>query len=242
MGYRKGGYSNAAVCSYISNREFNKLNGCSPKDVSAHNRLNPAPILKKLKKEINVVWFLKDSGAALDGCSLSPDGISNRHAKKEFTDLMNKLEFPPEVQNRYFLSLIPVTDADSSLKTIEQYQEDKEIIQKIIYEYYKKKSLQFENQYMQGIGKLNPIIINIESYIDLIHTGHFNTIQKDILMDAFMNTLQIDALNEVTKILLNKANTFQSADDNSGTQKPSDYYQNIWDNMKINDSSKEESS
>lgn len=133
---------------------------------------------------------------------------------------------------KILLSLIPVTDSDNSLKSIEQYLEDKENIKNALYEYNEKKMIHADSPFMQIISQLDPIIKNIENYIDLIHTEHFHTTQKNILMDALMDKLQLDALHESIKMLLDQAKIYQSAYHDFNIPEAGKYYQDIWDQIK----------
>lgn len=74
--------------------ENNNLNSYELKGPDLNLALN---ILKK--KDINVVWVLTDSGAALKGFSIYPTGIEDRKAKKALVDLLNIWEFPDKAKN-----------------------------------------------------------------------------------------------------------------------------------------------
>lgn len=78
--------------------ENNNSNSYKPKIQYLNHDLNQA--LNILKKEdINIIWVLTDSGAALKGFTIHPTGIEDRKAKKALVDLLNIWEFPDKAKN-----------------------------------------------------------------------------------------------------------------------------------------------
>lgn len=290
--------------------ELVKINGDS-REIYLGRKINLNSALNELKKgnkEIDIIWILKESGAALNGFPIS-DEAKMRSAIDKFNNLMDMLNFQDNTKKIFstkdgtyfrfnaiicpedffhdiyphpkgfmgsekkviaehykvndwlilydglckllqmwknsakksidfimyrktteiFLKLIPVIMEDGTLKCEQQYYEDRLIVKKAIYEYYKKQTLCIKDQCIQEIDELSLIVKNINKIFDLINMESINKLQKEVLMDEFIDIIQIEGLYQTSERLIRKIKDFQKECSKTCIPEPNfEDYKKIW--------------
>lgn len=124
-------------------------------------------------------------------------------------------------------ALIPTVSAANIVKRVEEYEMDRENIEKELYDYYKKETIGRAGGYLQKYMEGNRLVENIENVMDRIHQGDFTEMQKDFLMDRFLDN--IDSFYDDCKWILEVILEFQNrcAVWNI-TDADYEYYQHLW--------------
>lgn len=63
---------------------------------------------------------------------------------------------------------------------------EQEIVEKELYDYYKKETIGYADGYLQKCMEGNRLVENFENVMKRIHLGDFTKMQKDFLMDRFL--------------------------------------------------------
>ncbi len=84
-----------------------------------------------------------------------------------------------------FLKLIPLTDENNILKTEYQYQKEQNIIRQTMYDYYRKRTLNMSDSYLQEFQEVKLFLEKLGQMIDLVNDDNLGKMQKELLMDKF---------------------------------------------------------
>lgn len=82
--------------------------------------------------------------------------------------------------------LIPTVSAKGIVKTIDEYMAEREIVERDLYNYYKAETIGHADGYLQECMEGNRLVENFENVVDRIHGGNFTKMQKDFLMERFL--------------------------------------------------------
>lgn len=128
------------------------------------------------------------------------------------------------------IDLIPTVSSAGIVKTIEEYQMEREIIERELYDYYTKQTIGSEDGYLQKCLEGSRLEENFKIVIDRIHQSDFTNMQKDFLMDRFLD--EIDSFCGSCRWILDIIDNFQ---ERCAVWKISnedyEYYQDLWNHI-----------
>ena len=124
------------------------------------------------------------------------------------------------------LNLIPVASDDNILKTMAQYKRERDMVERALYDYYKKESLDNKNAYLQEMDEIKDFIGKFKEIMDVIYCEDSNKVKQDFLMSKFSNFIA-DCRSECDWILDDIQSVSKKCINNSICDY--EYFQYLWE-------------